>query len=379
MQNNLVIINAKIVIIDRVIENGYVVVENGKISSIKEGKYVGNDMVFDAKGQILMPGFIDIHVHGSCGIDFMDAQEKDYETISKSMYAEGVTTFLATTLTSDHESMLNVCKIVNSVKENTPNLGGIHFEGPYINAKHKGAQNEAFIRDPSVEELREYIKVSGSNVRYISMAPEKNGAMEFIEFASKNGVTCSAGHTDATFDDVEKAIKYGLTNTTHTHNAMTGHHHRNPGVVTAAFYFDELFTECICDGIHVCQNSLKTMYKIVGPDRFIIITDALKIKHSDMDTFQLFGLDCVRRDGAAYLTSGPLAGSLLTLDQGVRNIRKWTGASLVDLAKISSKNAAKSLHFDDRGEIKVGNLADFVLLDNELNLMATFKLGEKVY
>lgn len=379
MQNNLVVTNAKIVLIDRVIENGYVVVENGKIVDVKEGKYGGSAAIFDAKGQILMPGFIDIHVHGSCGIDFMDATIEDYKTISKSMYEEGVTTFLATTLTSDLESMLKVCETVKAAKENTANLGGIHFEGPYINAKHKGAQNEAFIRNPDINELKQCIEKSGNNVRYIAMAPERDGALEFIKFAKENGISTAAGHTDATFDDVEKAIKYGLTNTTHTHNAMTGHHHRNPGVVTAAFYFDELFTECICDGIHVCPNSLKTMYKIVGPDRFIIITDALKIKHSDLDTFQLFGLDCVRRDGAAYLTSGPLAGSLLTVDQGVRNVAKWTGANLVDLAKISSKNAAKSLHFDDRGEIKVGNLADFVLLDNDLNLKATFKLGEKVY
>ena len=374
----MVIINAKIVLVDKVIDNGYVVIKNGLIEEIKEGKYSGNDIVFDAEGKILMPGFIDVHVHGSCGIDFMDADVQDYRIISESMYEEGVTTFLATTLTSGFDSMLKVARTVKEAIKTTPNLGGIHFEGPYINANHKGAQNEAYIRDPSIEELKQCIKESNNNIRYITMAPEKNGAMEFIKFASENGVTVSAGHTDASFEDVEKGIKYGLTNTTHTHNAMSGHHHRKPGVVTAAMCFDELFTEMICDGIHVCPNTVKTFYKIVGSDRFVIITDALKIKHSDINEFELFELPCIRQNGAAYLKTGPLAGSLLTMDQGVRNMRDWTGASLVELAKISSRNAAKSLHLNDRGEIKVGLRADLVLLDKDLFVKNVFQLGKKV-
>lgn len=374
----MVIINAKIVLVDRVIDNGFVVIENGLIKEIKEGKYAGIDEVFDAEGKVLMPGFIDVHVHGSCGIDFMDADVEDYQIISRSMYEEGVTTFLVTTLTSGLESMLKVARTVKEARKTTPNLGGIHFEGPYINANHKGAQNEAYIRDPSIEELKECIKESENNIRYITMAPEKNGAMEFIKFASENGVTVSAGHTDASFDDVERGIKYGLTNTTHTHNAMSGHHHRKPGVVTAAMCFDELFTEMICDGIHVCPNTIKTFYKIVGADRFVIITDALKIKHSDINEFELFELPCIRQNGAAYLKTGPLAGSLLTMDQGVRNMRDWTGASLVKLAKISSRNAAKSLHLNDRGEIKEGLRADLVLLDKDLFVKNVFQLGKKV-
>ena len=374
----MVIINAKIVLVDRVIDNGFVVIENGLIKEVKEGKYAGNDDVFDAEGKVLMPGFIDVHVHGSCGIDFMDANVEDYKTISQSMYEEGVTTFLATTLTSGIDAMLKVARTVKEARKTIANLGGIHFEGPYINANHKGAQNEAYIRDPSIEELKECIKESGNNIRYITMAPEKNGAMEFIKFASENGVTVSAGHTDASFEDVEKGIKYGLTNTTHTHNAMSGHHHRKPGVVTAAMCFDELFTEMICDGIHVCPNTVKTFYKIVGADRFVIITDALKIKHSDINEFELFELPCIRQNGAAYLKTGPLAGSLLTMDQGVRNIRDWTGASLVELAKISSRNAARSLHLNDRGEIKEGLRADLVLLDKDLFVKNVFQLGKKV-
>lgn len=358
---------------------GYVSFKDGKITEVGRGKYTGSDDVIDGKGNNLMPGFIDIHIHGSNGIDFMDATENDYKVIADSLYSEGVTTFLATTLTSDKESLARVCKTVNNVIKDVPSLGGIHFEGPYISAKHAGAQNPDYIRNPDIKEFDELQKISGNNVRYIAMAPEKEGAVKFISHITKNGVSVAAGHTDATLDDVVTAMKAGLTNTTHTHNAMSGHHHRNPGVVSAAFYLDELYTEFICDEIHVCPNSLKVSYKIIGPERWIIITDALKVKHSDVEHFELFGLPCIRKNGAAYLESGPLAGSLLTLDQGVRNMRDLTGASLSDLSKISSRNAAKSLHFNDRGEIKVGNLADFVLLDKKLKVVATYKLGKKVF
>lgn len=375
----MVITNLKIVTLDKVIENGFIEIENSKIKNIGIGNYSGNDLdIVDGMKKIAMPGFIDIHIHGSCGIDFMSANEKEIATIANALYKEGTTTFLATTLTSDFESLKNVCKVVAKAKDSVLSLGGIHFEGPYINAKYKGAQNEKYIRMPNIKEFNELVKISNNNVRYISLAPELPGAMEFIENAKRQNVSVSAGHTDASFEDVKKAIEYGLTNTTHTHNAMSGHHHRNPGVVTAAMYFDTLYTEAICDGIHVCPNTLKTFYKIVGPDRFIIVTDALLAKHSSLNEFKIFGLDCIRKDGAAYLTTGPLAGSLLTMEQAIKNMCQYTNASLIELAKISSTNAAKSLNMNDRGILANDKLADIVLLSPELDVLDVYKLGKKV-
>jgi len=374
----MVLNNVKIVTPKGIIDRGYIVFSDGIITKVSNGNYRGKKDVIDGNGKIAMPGFIDIHIHGSCGIDFMDAKADDYKIIAQSLYKEGVTTFLATTLTSDKESLLKVCIEVKKAKSEVPSLGGIHFEGPYINAKYKGAQNEEFIRDPNVDEMRELIEASGNNVRYISLAPEKFGALPFIRYCVENGITVSAGHTDATFQDVKEAIKYGLTNTTHTHNAMSGHSHRNPGVVSAAFYFDKLFTEFICDGIHVCKDSLKLSYKIIGPERFIVITDALKIKNSDIDKFELFGLPCVRKNGAAYLEAGPLAGSLLTMDQGLRNMYEFVKPNLVDLSKICSRNAANSLHLSDRGELVEGKIADIVLLNDSLQVQDVYKLGNKV-
>jgi len=369
--------NCKLVTKDQVLENASFEVVDGVISAINP-KDVPADAV-DLNGNIVMPGFVDIHIHGSNNIDFMDAKVDEYKTIANALYSEGVTSFLATTLTSDTASLTKVCETVKEAKKENPSLAGIHLEGPYINAKYKGAQNEAFIRNPDLNELKMLQEKSGNNIRYIAMAPEKEGAIDFIKGARKIGVVCSAGHSDASFDQVEEAIKAGLTNTTHTHNAMSPHHHRNPGIVTAAMYFNELFTEVICDGVHVCKNTLRAFYKIVGQDRFVMITDALKIKHADTNEFELFGLPCVRKDGAAYLTSGPLAGSLLTMDQGIRNLRDWLGLSLIELAKVSSTNAAKSIGLEKIGEIKVGNYADFVVLDDKLEVVNTFKNGKKVF
>lgn len=375
----MTIINAKIVLKDSIIENGYISISDGVITEINRDDYKGNDDVVDAHHKVVMPGFIDVHIHGSSGIDFMDANEDDYITIANALYKEGVTTFLATTLTSDNESLSKVCKTVKNVINKVPSLGGVHFEGPYISEKYKGAQNPEFIRNPNIKEFDELNELSGNNVRYITLAPEKEGAKEFIKHVSSKGVVVSAGHTDASFKEIEESINVGLTNTTHTHNAMSGHHHRNPGVVTAAFNFDELYTEFICDGKHVCPDTLKTSYKIIGPKRFIVVTDALKAKHSDINEFDLFGLPCVKKDGAAYLKSGPLAGSLLTMDQAMRNMHDYCNCSLNELANICSGNAARAIHLEKRGEIKVGNYADLVMLDEHLNVISTYKNGKKVF
>ena len=376
----MIIKNIKIVTLNEVIEKGYVEFNNGLITNIQSGEYLGNEEAIDGLGKIAMPGFIDMHTHGSCGIDFMDATEDDYNIIEKAFYEEGITSFLATTLTSDIESMKRVSSVVKNVINDIPSLVGVHLEGPYINKVYKGAQNEAFIREPSISELNELIEASDANIRLITMAPELNGSLEFIKEAVKNNITISAGHSNATFADIEKAIEAGLTNITHTHNAMSKHDHKNPGIVTAAFYFDELFTECICDGIHVHPNTLKTLYKIVGPNRFMIVTDALLGKHSSVEKFQLFNLDCTYRNGAFYLVdAGNLAGSALYMNQGLKNVRNICGASLVELARISSYNQAKSLHLGDRGVLEVGKLADIVLVNENFDVLNVFKLGKEVY
>ena len=203
----MILNNLRIVTPDKVVL-GYLEVEDGLIKKVGEGLYQGKEAQTDCKGLLAFPGFVDIHIHGSVGIDFMDAKPEDYKTIADSLYEEGVTTFLATTLTSDRDSLERVCLAAKQAKESVPSLGGIHFEGPYISLKYKGAQNPEFIRDPNIEEFDYLQQKSGGFIRYIAMAPEKEGAMEFISHVTKNGVKVAAGHTDASFDQVEEAIKH---------------------------------------------------------------------------------------------------------------------------------------------------------------------------
>ena len=175
----MIIKNAKIVLKDEVIENGFIEFSKGKIVQVCKGKYFKKDNAIDAKGKIIMPGFIDVHIHGSAGIDFMDATVEDYKKISESLYNEGVTTYLATTLTSDNASLTKVCENVAKASEENPSLYGIHLEGPYISVKYKGAQNEKYIRKPDVEELKQLIKSSNGLVRYISLALEYENACNY--------------------------------------------------------------------------------------------------------------------------------------------------------------------------------------------------------
>ncbi len=376
----MIINHAKIVLENEVVDDGYLLLRNGKIIEIGRSplNIPSSEEILDAKGLIVMPGFIDIHVHGSAGIDFLEADEDGIRTISQSLYNEGVTSYLATSETCSKEKMMRMCRVVKNAIKDNPSLCGIHMEGPYISLKYKGAQNDEFIRNPNINEFDEFFNESNHLVKYITLAPELPDSDAFIKHLVDEGIVCSAGHTDATFKDVERAIKNGLTNITHTHNAMSPYHHRNPGVVNAAMYFDCLYTEMICDKIHVCPETLKTFYKIVGPDRFIIITDALLVKNTDIEEFNFCGLECVKKDGAAYLKSGPLAGSILTMEQGVKNMREVANLSLCELAKISSGNAAKALKLSDRGSIKEGKLADLVLLDSNLNVKQVYKLGKRV-
>lgn len=377
----MILKNATIVLHNKLIPNGYLCVKNGVITDIQEGNYdlVTNEEVIDIKGNIILPGFIDLHTHGAVGVDFMNATKNDIEKVANQFYKEGITTFLLTTLTAPKEDLLKVAKTVKETIKDVPSLLGIHLEGPYISLKYKGAQNELYIRKADIKEIDELQKESGNLVKYITLAPEKDGSLEIIPELVKRNIVVSLGHSDSDFDTAIKAFNLGATNITHAHNAMSGYHHRNPGLLEAAMYDDNIYCEVISDRVHICDDTLKTFYKIIKKDRFMIITDSLSAKGLDTKEFELMGLPCETKNGAAYLKSGPLAGSLLKFNQGVKNLFNLFNLSLIDIATISSYNQAKSLKLHDRGEIRVGSLADLVIVDKDFNVLSTYKLGKKVY
>ena len=375
----MVITNAKIVGPEDVIENGYVLFKKDKIIEVKSGEYHGNEEVYDAKGNILMPGFVDVHIHGCSGVDFMDATVEDYVKIGKALLNEGVTSFLATTLSSDHESILRVCKTVKKAMKLVPNLAGIHLEGPYINPKYKGAQNEKYIRLPNRRELKQYIRASGNNISKITIAPELPGA-DILSISTMHSAIkmVSIGHSAADYNEIKRAENFGCSGVTHLTNGMNKDESVLKGIIQAIKEAPIMSAEIICDGIHIKPEQINEIYKELTSEKLMIVTDALKAKHTDMDEFELFGHPCHVKDGAAYLENGKLAGSLLTFDQAVRNVKKWTNASLIDLSYMASINPSMCLKNGYIGSIYRKCVPDFVVLDKDLNIIDVFSKGNLV-
>lgn len=376
----MIINNLKIVTPTKIIERGYLKINNGFIVDIVEGEYKGNDIVIDGLSKIALPGFIDVHTHGINGIDFMDASINIIREVNSVLYKEGVTSYLLTTVTGSFVDLDKACLNVKEAIKNNDTLLGIHLEGPFISSLYKGAQNEEYICPPNIDMFDKLNKDSGFNIKYITLAPELNGASDFINKYSKD-LVISAGHTGASFNDIENATKLGLTNITHMYNAMNKGTHKKPGVEAAAYYFNDIYTEIICDGVHVHEDMIKTLFKIKDHNHIILITDSLKAKGVESKCFSLNGVDCEQKNDAIYIKgSDKLAGSILTMEKAIKNVNKYVkGISLIDIAKISSTNAATCLHLKDRGEISKNKVADIVLLDDDLTVSKVYKSGIEVY
>lgn len=375
----MTITNVKIVNYDEVIEQGYVTFVNGIIIDVNKMPYKGKDEVVDYSGYILMPGFIDIHTHGALGYDYMDASPKQMKEIADSLYDEGVTSILATSLTSDKNHLIDFAKRVNEAKKLSPSFIGAHLEGPYISLEKKGAQNPLFIRNADINELKEIQSLSDGVVKYITLAPEKEGSLNFIKEAKKIGVITSCGHTMATMEDTHKAYLNGLTNLTHTYNAMNKDY-LNDGPIKEAFVNHDLYCEMIVDKIHVKSEVVKDIYSHIAHDHFILITDSLSVKKSKIKEFDMAGLHAENRGDAAYLCgTNTLAGSVLKFNVAVKNLKEITNASLPELVSASSYAACRSLHLDKLGEIRKNKIANFVITNNNFDVIATYQLGKKVY
>ncbi len=370
----MILTNVNIVLLDDIIYGGSIILKDGFIQKISN---TANSKGYDAKGMYLMPGFIDIHKHGTDGADV--CEKNGLEIVASSIIKEGVTSFLPTTLTlSESEivkSLENLCK--ENVSKKVAKVQGIHLEGPFINKKYKGAQNEKFIVSGNVETMEIYKNKSKNNIRIVTYAPEVADE-SFTKYLCDNNIVPSCGHSSASFKKIEQHIKYGLKSITHFHNAQSKHDHREPGVVTAGFYFD-LNVELICDGYHVSEDVVKMIYKVKGDDYITLITDSMKATNMPNGEYEFGGLKVVKDDNTVQLLSGNLAGSVLTMDKAIRNMKKFTNCSFISLAKMSSFNQANLLGLQKLGEIKVGNIADLVLVDENINIKMTIINGEVVY
>jgi N-acetylglucosamine-6-phosphate deacetylase len=371
--------------------NGAVVVEDGKIMeiiadrSMLDGRDLEGYEVIDLEGKLLIPGFVDVHVHGGGGYDVMAGEVTDIQGMSRFHASHGTTTILPTTLTADQQSIERAVRsIVMAMEQGAEgaDIVGIHLEGPFISPHRCGAQHPDHIREPSIEELDAYLRLAEGHVKLITAAPERPHAMEMIRHAVQHGVTVSIGHSDATFEVVQEAVRQGASHVTHLFNGMRPLHHREPGVAGGALMLDELSVELICDGWHVHRDLVEFVFRVKPDEKVVLITDAMSAAGlPDGDDYQLGGLPCYKADGQVRLkSSGDLAGSCLTLDAALRNVMQFTGRSLAEVLPTLTINPARAVGIDGRkGSIAPGKDADFAVLDDHFQVAATFVRGKCVY
>ncbi|MBR5191989.1 MAG: N-acetylglucosamine-6-phosphate deacetylase [Clostridia bacterium] len=375
--------NARVYLYEKGIVTTNVGFENGAIA------YVGNEDVITEvlpykEGQVIVPGFIDQHIHGAFGADAMDGTVESLEKIACAIAEEGTTTFLATTMTNSEEDILRAMNAVKEYKELNSKKGallhGIHLEGPFISPKHAGAQPKEYIAKPIVEQFEKYNIASGNNVKLVSLAPEVDGALELIDYLNKNGIVASAGHTDAGYNDIKKAIEHGLKNITHTFNAQKPLHHREIGTVGSAFLFDSLNCEAICDTIHLSIPAIKLLIKNKPHDKVSLITDSMRAKYLPDGLSELGGQQVIVKDGEARLVDGTLAGSILKMCDAVKNLVLKCDVKFTDAIDFATVNPAKNLNiFDKKGSIAVGKDADITVLNEDFSVELTIREGNVIY
>jgi len=364
-----IIKNAHVISPDVDLENATIVIDGKTIKQVskKPVSEKGASTVVDVKGQYVMPGFIDVHTHGANTYDFCDADPQAIFEIAKGKLAEGVTSFLPTTLTVSHAELETAAKNLKAYADagmpyaKTP---GIHLEGPFINVKCCGAQNPAYVRKPAIAEVKAIARIFP--VRQISYAVETEGGAKFAKECFKIGVVPSCGHTGAKLADLMPAYRNGLRHMTHFCNQMTPLHHREIGMVGAGFLIEDLNTEVICDKIHLCPDMLRLIFTRRNLAHVQMITDSLRCSHcKDGYAFTMGGLEVKLEHGEARLVKGGnLAGSTLWMGMGLKNVHDVTGLPLKDLVRTTSWNQAIEQGWGDTlGKVEKGYTADLVVIN----------------
>jgi N-acetylglucosamine-6-phosphate deacetylase len=331
-------------------------------------------VVIDLNGLRVVPGFIDIHFHGAMGYDIMDASLEEFKKISDYLINGGTTSFLATTITSPKQELIDTIKKIRCASQESDgkfsSILGVHVEGPYINRVKKGCHKADWMRCPSTEELGELREILGPDLKiHMTLAPEIEGAMEFIKCAVQKGVSISIGHSNATAEITCESIANGANCFTHLFNAMKGIDHREPGVAGAALNSDS-FVELICDGVHVHPDMINIVYRLKGKDQIILVTDAMKAAGLGDGTYEFGGFKVIVDKGVARKEDGTLASSTLTMLDAVKNMVMFTKISLEEAILMATRNPAQAIGvYDKVGSIEIGKRADLVILDENMNIV----------
>lgn len=377
----MLIKNVKIIFPDS-ITPGSIIIQNNKIYKIflnHTPKYDGD--ILDGENLYLSPGFIDIHIHGAYGCDTMDATCESLKKISQATLKHGVTSFLPTTMTCSKEDIRNAIKnvyLVMKEKSTVNNILGVHLEGPFINKNKIGAQNPNYLLEPSIDNFKDIAEDYEEIIKIVTLAPEIEGAQNLIQYLHKKNIVVSIGHTNAKYEEAIEGIKNGVSHATHLFNAMTPFNHRDPGAV-GAILNSNITAECILDGIHIHYASLDIALKIKSSDKIILITDAMSACCMKDGKYSLGGQEVIVKDSAARLNNGVLAGSVLTLDKAVRNVKNNLNIPLYEIIKLLTINPSKVCGTDStKGIIKENYDADLILFDEDINIKHVFVNGKKI-
>ena len=372
----------QIVLDDQVIDKAYLTIEDGKFGPILMEE-PQDAPIKDYSQSIVAPGLVDTHIHGYKSHDVMDNDFEGIKVISEGLLSCGVTSWLPTTLTSSAQLLNDVCETIgNHYQEVTgAKIRGIFLEGPFFTEKYKGAQNPKYMSDPSVDKLAKWHELSQGLVNKIAIAPERKGVKEFIEFAKSKGVYTALAHSDATYEEAAAAVDAGANIFVHIYNGMSGLHHRNPGMVGAALSLDKVFAEMICDGHHVHPAAARVVTRARGPKETVLITDCMRAGGMGEGQSRLGEFEVVVKDGTARLKdTGNLAGSILELKQGVKNVVDWGLVSPAEALRMASLTPAQSVGIESVcGRIAPGYEADFIVVSDQLELEATYLDGELRY
>jgi N-acetylglucosamine-6-phosphate deacetylase len=374
------IVNGKIILEDSILSDMVILFDNRIVDIISQGQLEGYkvDEVIDAKGKYVSAGFIDIHTHGAVKHDVMDGTMDALEAISSKLPSFGVTSFLPTTMTMEFNKITEALNVINSCMKNCKGASvlGCNLEGPFISKKYCGAHKPEYIIDPDFSLIEGFKNV----IKLLTLAPELHDSEKFIEKCVKENIVVSIGHSDASNDVVKQAIKSGARSTTHTFNAMTPLHHRNPGVIGACLNNDEVYCELIADNIHIHPDIQNILLRAKGIDKIILITDAMRAAGMGKGVYELGGQAVLVDDTSARLENGTLAGSILTINTAIKNFKNNTCISINEAVKTVTVNPAKLLGiYDSKGTLKKGSFADIVIFNDDFEIQNTFVEGSLCY